>query len=108
MARGCWALHYSYAMAGALVPEDRREWEEVLLRLYLDRLRDAGVAAPTFDETWLAYRRQPMHAFAFGLFTSGGTRLEPELQPKDHTLAAIGRIGRFLDDHGTLEALAVP
>lgn len=106
VARGNWALDYSYAMAGALVPEDRREWEEDLLRLYVARLRDAGVAAPTFDEAWLAYRQQPMHAFAFGLFTLGGTRFEPELQPRDYTLAAIGRIGQFLDDHHTLDALA--
>lgn len=106
VARGNWALDYSYAMAGALVPADRREWEEDLLRLYLARLRDAGVAAPTFDEAWLAYRQQPMHAFAFGLFTLGGTRFEPELQPRDYTLAAIGRIGQFLDDHHTLDALS--
>lgn len=106
VARGNWALDYSYAMAGALEPADRREWEEDLLRTYLARLTDAGVDAPSYDAAWLAYRQQPMHAFAFGLFTLGGTRFEPELQPRDYTLAAIGRIGEFLDDHASLDALA--
>jgi hypothetical protein len=106
VARGSWALDYSYALAGALEPADRRDWEEDLLRLYLAHLADAGAEAPDFDAAWLAYRQQPMHAFAFGLFTLGGTRLEPELQPRDYTLAAIGRIGRFVDDHATLDALA--
>ncbi|TWG91688.1 putative aminoglycoside phosphotransferase [Nocardioides sp. J9] len=106
VARGHWALDYSYAMAGALRPEDRREWEEDLLRLYLSLLGEVGVDAPSFDEAWLAYRQQPMHAFAFGLFTLGGSRLEPELQPRDYTLAAIGRIATFLDDHATLDTLS--
>lgn len=106
VARGSWALDYSYAMAGALEPADRREWEEDLLRLYLAKLSDAGVDAPSYDAAWLAYRQQPMHAFAFGLFTLGGTRFEPELQPRDYTLAAIGRISEFLDDHRTLDALS--
>ncbi len=105
VARGSWALDYSYALAGALLPQDRREWEEDLLRLYLARLTDAGVEAPSFDAAWLAYRRQPVHAFAFGLFTLGGTRFEPGLQPRAYTLEAIGRIATFLDDHGTLDAL---
>jgi hypothetical protein len=105
VARGSWALDYSYALAGALEPADRREWEEDLLRTYLARLSDAHVAAPSYDAAWLAYRQQPMHAFAFGLFTLGGSRFEPELQPRDYTLAAIGRIGQFLDDHLTLDAL---
>ncbi|WP_182379416.1 aminoglycoside phosphotransferase family protein [Nocardioides sp. WS12] len=106
VARGNWALDYAYALAGALEPEDRREWEEDLLRGYLARLAAEGVTtAPDFDSAWLAYRQQPMHAFAFGLFTLGGSRFEPELQPRDYTLAAIGRIARFVDDHTTLDAL---
>lgn len=106
VARGNWALDYSYAMAGTLEPDDRREWEEDLLRSYLAQLGDAGVRdVPSFDSAWLSYRQQPMHAFAFGLFTLGGSRWEPELQPRDYTLAAIGRIGHFLEDHQTLDAL---
>ena len=107
VARGHWALDYSYALAGTLETDDRRAWQEDLLRRYLDGLAAAGVARPpTFDEAWLAYRQHTLHALAFGAFTLGGSSLEPELQPKDYTVAAIGRISTAVDDLGTLDALA--
>lgn len=108
VARGNWGLDYSYALAGALAPEDRNAWQEDLLSEYLVGLRETGARdLPDFDEAWLTYRQQPLHALVFGLFTLGGTRFEPELQPRDYTLAAIERIARCVDDLGTLDALAV-
>lgn len=108
VARGNWALDYSYALAGALATDDRRNWEEDLLRSYLEQLRDANVrSAPTFDEAWLAYRQQSMHGWVFGLFTLGGSRFEPELQPRDYTLAAIERISRHVADLDSVTALSV-
>src|SRR5262245_14574547 len=53
-AVGHWAVDFAYAMAAVLEVEDRRAWEEELLRLYLERLDEAGGAAPDFDEAWLA------------------------------------------------------
>jgi hypothetical protein len=107
VAVGSWALDYSYALAGSLAPADRREWEEDLLRSYLAHLAEGGVrTVPSYDEAWLAYRQQPLHALAFGLFTLGGTRFEPELQPRDYTLAAIERIATFVADHDSLGVLS--
>ncbi|MGU3500932.1 phosphotransferase [Mycobacterium sp. C31M] len=106
VAKGSWALDYSYAMGGSLTTDDRREWQEDLLRLYVEQLKHNGAAtAPTFDEAWLAYRQQPMHALAFALFTYGGSRFEPELQPKDYTLASIERIAQHVADLGSIDAL---
>lgn len=106
VAKGNWALDYSYAMGGSLTTADRREWQEDLLRLYLEYLKHYGVSpVPSFDEAWLAYRQQPMHALAFALFTYGGSRFEPELQPKDYTLAAIQRIAQHVTDLASIEAL---
>ena len=106
VARGHWALDYSYALAGALDTGDRRDWEEDLLKLYLQLLREAGAGAvPSFDEAWLAYREQCMHGVVFGLFTLGGNRFEPELQPRDYTLAAIARIIRHATDLDAIGAL---
>jgi hypothetical protein len=106
VAKGSWALDYSYALGGSLATADRREWQEDLLRLYLEQLKHYGaVAAPTFDQAWLAYRQQPMHALAFALFTYGGSRLEPELQPKDYTLASIERIAQHVTDLDSVAAL---
>jgi thiamine kinase-like enzyme len=107
VAKGSWALDYSYALGGSLTTDDRREWQEDLLRLYLEQLKQRGApSVPSFDEAWLAYRQQPMHALAFALFTYGGSRFEPELQPKDYTLASIERIAQHVTDLGSIEALA--
>jgi hypothetical protein len=51
-------------------------------------------------------RQHTLHAWAFGAFTLGGSRFEPDLQPKDYTTRAIGRISAAVDDLGTLDALA--
>jgi thiamine kinase-like enzyme len=106
VAKGSWALDYSYAIGGSLTTGDRREWQEDLLRLYLEQLKHYGAApVPSFDEAWLAYQQQPMHALAFALFTFGGSRFEPELQPKDYTLASIERIAQHVTDLGSIDAL---
>jgi hypothetical protein len=107
VAKGHWALDYSYAIGGSLTTGDRREWQEDLLRLYLEQLKHTGAApVPSFDEAWRAYQQQTMHALAFALFTHGGSRFEPELQPKDYTLASIERIGQHVTDLESIEALA--
>ncbi|WP_319458122.1 MULTISPECIES: aminoglycoside phosphotransferase family protein [unclassified Mycobacterium] len=107
VARGNWALDYSYALGGALATDDRRHWEEGLLRSYLEQLRDGGVHnPPSFDEAWLAYRQQSMHGWVFGLFTLGGSRFEPELQPRDYTLAAIERLSQHVADLDSVTALS--
>ena len=107
VAKGSWALDFSYAIGAALSTDDRREWQEDLLRIYLERLRQSGVAtAPAFDAAWLAYRQQPMHALAFALFTYGGSRFEPELQPKDYTLASIAKIAQHVTDLKSVAALS--
>jgi thiamine kinase-like enzyme len=107
VARGHWALDYSYALAAALAIDDRREWEEDLLRLYLTQLKERAVTSvPSFDAAWLAYRQQVMHGLVFGLFTLGGSRFEPELQPQEYTLDAIERIAQHAVDLDALNALS--
>lgn len=106
VAVGHGASDLSYALGACLETEDRREWQEELVNRYSERLIEAGAnGAPTFDEAWLAYRQQSLHGFAMGLFTNGGSRFEPELQPPDYTVAAIGRLARHVDDLGTLDVL---
>ncbi|QTI69016.1 phosphotransferase [Gordonia polyisoprenivorans] len=106
VAKGHWALDYSYAIAGCVDRSDREQWQEDLLRSYLDRLTEYGAKSiPDFDQAWLAYRQQPLHALAFGLFTLGGSSLEPELQPREYTISAIGRIASMVDDLTTLDSL---
>jgi hypothetical protein len=107
VARGEWALDYSYAMSVNLTVEDRRAWERDLLERYLWRLGEEGVAQPpSFEQAWLRYRQQPFHVVIFSLFTIGAGRFQPVMQPKDYMERCWERIATFLDDHDSLDAIS--
>lgn len=107
VARGGWAMDVAYALIVPLEPADRRAWQEDLVRLYLQLLAEHGVAEPpSFVEAWADVRRQPMHAFAFGVFTNGQPRFAPELQPRDYTLRCIERLGAAVDEWDALSWLS--
>lgn len=61
---------------------------------------------PDFDTAYLAYRRQVWHGLMFGTFTLGGIRFTPELQPRDWTMKAIGRLATAACDLESLDALS--
>jgi Phosphotransferase enzyme family len=107
LGRGHWAIDVSYALVVGLDTDDRRSWERDLLNQYVTALSEHGVAnPPTAAEAYAHYRRHPMHAYAFGLFTNGQPRYLPELQPADYTERSIQRITVALQDLATLDALA--
>jgi Phosphotransferase enzyme family len=106
VARGEWALDYSYAMAVNLTIENRRAWERDLLERYLAQLAGRGVRdVPSFDQAWLRYRQQPFHVVIFAALTIGANRLMPDMQPRDYMLRCWERITTFLDDHDSLDSL---
>ncbi|MGW1742037.1 hypothetical protein ACWCPQ_24900 [Nocardia sp. NPDC001965] len=104
IARGGWALDYSYAISAGLTPENRRAWERELLALYLDRLASAGGKPPTFEEAWLAYRQQMLHGFIFWTYTFTVGKIAP-LQADAHVRTLIERTGQAMVDLETLDAL---
>jgi Phosphotransferase enzyme family len=106
LARGHWALDYSYAMVAALRTEDRRAWEKELLERYVEELATHGGGPLSFEEAWGGYRQQPLHGLVYWLYTIGRSRFEPELQKDEYSLAIIERFAAMMDDHGTLAALA--
>ncbi len=106
VARGGWALDVAYALVCALETEDRREWERGLIELYLERLRERGApSVPSFERAWLAYRQQPFHALAFGLFTIGRGILQARMQSDEYCLQSIQRCAQMLADLNSLDAL---
>lgn len=106
LGRGHWAIDVSYALIVGLAPEDRRAWERDLIAHYATTLTEHGINdAPGPSAAFEDYRRHPMHAYAFGLFTNGQPRSLPELQPQDYTERSIERITTALDDLGTLDLL---
>lgn len=104
IAKGCWALDFSYAISAALTVENRRAWERELLALYLDLLADAGGRPPSFDEAWLAYRQQMFHGFIFWTYTFLVGKVAP-LQPDAHVRELIRRTGQALVDLESLDSL---
>jgi aminoglycoside phosphotransferase (APT) family kinase protein len=104
--RGNWACDFSYAVSCALTVEDRRAWERDLLKHYLEKLKEFGVAeAPGFDAAWLLYRQQFFHGFVFWVFTIGRGALQPKMQPDQFSLINIERFTNAMSDHDSIDSL---
>jgi Phosphotransferase enzyme family len=97
---GSWAHDVCYAMVAALDPEDRRAHERDLLRLYLDALREHGVAEPpTFDQAWHLHRCSPPWGFAMWAITPDVMYSIPAVE------AVINRFAHAYADLDTMKAL---
>lgn len=97
--RGLFAHDVSYFMAMALTVEDRRRYQEDLLRSYLRRLEHA-CAAPSFDEAFLAFRA----TLLYGLLMWAAT--PTTMQPEDILNACVTRLVAAADDLDTMAAIA--
>jgi hypothetical protein len=96
---GPWSSDVGYFLGGALSIEDRRNHEQGLLREYLNVLSAHGVAAPDFDDAWLAVRRRHLHGLCWLL-------IPEQMQPTDYSAAMAERYAAAAMDHDTLELLA--
>jgi len=92
---GNWSHDVGYFLVSSLAIDDRRAYEQDLLRDYLDELGRRGAAAPSFAEAWELYRRTPVFGLGTWLHTlSGGG-----FQPVDVCLATIERFASAYADH---------
>jgi hypothetical protein len=103
--RAHWSRDVAYTIATALPIEDRRAWEEDLLRYYLDHLHREGGPKLDFDEAFLHYRQQLVTALTWWTITINPAEGMPDMQPMDITLEFLRRIGTAMDDLGTMDAL---
>ncbi|MFA5523776.1 MAG: phosphotransferase [Tissierellales bacterium] len=101
--RGHWSRDLAYTLATACSVEDRRHWERDLIAFYLDKMREGGAAATSFDEAWHHYRQQMLSVLAFWTITLSPPADLPDMQPRDTTLAFIHRIATAVDDLGSLD-----
>jgi hypothetical protein len=102
--RGHWARDFGYAITTALTVDDRRRWEEGLLRLYLDRLHAAGGPQIPYETAFLAYRQQLLTALTWWTITLHPTPGMPDMQPRDSTEEFVRRIGTAMDDVDSLDS----
>jgi hypothetical protein len=97
--RGPWYLDVGYHIGSTLTVEDRRRTEQDLLRHYLDRLRAAGVQAPSWDEAWLGLRLGIVHGFYLWSITQ---LVDPKV-----TAELQRRLGTAAADHESFSALGL-
>ena len=101
--RGPWARDFAYAVSTTLAVEDRRQWERVLLEVYLRRLEEVSGAAPAFDAAFLAYRRRLPAALLMWTPTLCPAPNFPAMQPVEMSRLMIERMAAAIED---LDALA--
>jgi Phosphotransferase enzyme family len=97
--RGQFTHDFTYSMVSALTVADRCAHGDDLLRYYLGRLAAHGVSSvPTFEEAFLAHRRDLMHGFWWAVTPS-------TMQPEDICRVTTERFAAAADDLDMLGAL---
>lgn len=99
-----WSRDFAYATSAALKVEDRRKWQEELLRVYLDEMASRGAQVPSFDEALVLVKQQLFTALAYWTVTLRHPPTMPDMQPEGTTREFIKRIATAVDDHDALES----
>lgn len=97
---GYWAFDVCCFIVPGLTADVRRRNERELLAYYLHRLAHYGAKAPTFDDAWLAYRRNAMWAFMWSLCPTA-------YQSEENCLVSTERACAAIMDLETIESLGV-
>ncbi len=98
--RTAWSNEIAYFLPAALDVPDRRRVERDLLAHYLSCLAAQGVAAPSFEDAWLAYRRELIWGM-FVFLINGPTQTEFA------NTAAAARFATAMLDHDTNGLLGI-
>lgn len=98
VCKGHWARDFAYAMGTTLDVNNRRAWENDLLRLYLEKLHELGDIHIDFDTAWLRYRQQMFTVLTMWSATLKHSPMMPEMQPEEMSLEMIRRITFALSD----------
>ena len=107
-AKGHWSRDLAYVISAALQIEDRRAWEQDLVRRYLDRLQHACGQRFEFDVSWDLYRQQMLHALLMWTPTLCHSEHLPSMQPEAASLAMIARMTAAIDDLDSIGSCDVP
>ena len=103
-SKGHWGRDLAYALSTSLSIENRRRWEQDLLRYYFDRLHAAGGPRVAFDDGWRIYRQQLFAALAWWTGTLGQPPEAPKMQPPATSIEFIKRMAHAIDDLDALDS----
>ncbi|MET0547145.1 MAG: phosphotransferase [Caulobacterales bacterium] len=101
---GHWSRDFVYAMATGMTVEQRRDWFDDMLTLYLDKMEALGVPRISKDDAMLNLRQQLFSVLAFWTITLRPTPAMPDMQPEDTTMEMIRRITTAMDDYDSMNS----
>jgi aminoglycoside phosphotransferase (APT) family kinase protein len=104
VATGHWARDLSYALSTCLTIANRRAWERELVGRYVDALNRRAGSRVRFEDAWLYYRQQMLHALMMWTQTLCHPVLQPNSQRDALTYALLERIYTAIDDLDSLDA----
>lgn len=96
----------AYALSSGLASENRAAWERELVDRYARRVATISGTAVDPEATWISYRQQMMLGLYLWLYTLGRGHMQPRMQPDEISRINVERIGRAVDELGTLDAVA--
>jgi len=103
--KGHWGRDLAYLLGTACTVEDRRVWQDDLIRYYLSILAENGGPAVSFDEAFTHYRQQLFNALAWWTITYTPTPGMADMQPRESSLEFIRRIAAAMDDVDSIASL---
>ena len=92
----------AYYLGASCPTEQRRASEERWIHAYRDALVEAGVAAPSFEDLWLRYRRTVLYSWVAAATTAS---MGSKWQPIEVGMQGMTRATQACADLDTLEAL---
>ena len=98
---GAWSIDVSYFITAGLDLVDRRRWQGALLQHYLETLTACGVAAPSFDEAFAAFRRDIIWGLLIWMLNGS------HFQTEANNTAAATRFAMAMIDLDSFGALGV-
>jgi phosphotransferase family enzyme len=101
-----WSHDFAYAVCALLTVENRRDWEEELMKLYLRHMNEKNNIDIPFDEGWLSYRQRIFDGLALWTPTYSPPFFAPDnMQPEDLSLELIRRFTAAIDDLDSFSSL---
>jgi len=103
LTRGHWSRDFAYAMSTLMTPEQRQDWYDEILDLYLQILGPAaGGLSP--DEATVLVRRQLPNALLMWTATLVHPDWVPHMQPDEMSIEMIRRITSAMSDMRSFES----
>jgi len=108
IVRGHWSRDLAYMMSTCLTVEDRRSWQDDLIRYYVDGMAARGIDLGTAEQVQAWFRQSLLASLAWWTLCvqpAGGDF--PFLHEPNSVRCFVGRMATAIDDNDALDACLV-